>query len=134
MNSFLMALISPVTGLVSGVIDYFAGKVARGHELNLASHDRKMAAEQRLKELALDKSAKDSLWALEQIRRSDTWLRRISFILVWTPLIAGAFFPTETKEYFDNVLSAVPEWYVAIFVGMMMAVFGLKELHRFRDK
>lgn len=134
MGPILNILTGPLISLGKSIIGYFTEKANNAKDLRLASHERKMAAEQRLKELALDKSAKDSLWALEQIRRTDKWMRRISFVLVWTPMIAGAFYPEETRMYFTNVMSAVPEWYVAVFVGMMMAIFGLRELHRFRDK
>ena len=97
-------------------------------------HERRMAVETRLRELALDKSSKDSLWALEQIRRSDKWMKRVSFVLLWTPLILGAFFPNAIKAYFDNVMAAVPDWYIMIFGGMMMAVWGIRELFKFWGK
>lgn len=134
MGPILTTVVGFIPSILGKVYDYFKTKSDRAGELSKYEHERKLAVEQRLRELALDKSAKDSLWALEQIKKSDKWMRRTSFVLLWVPLIAGAFYPVEVKQYFDNVLMAVPDWYIMIFGGMMMAVWGIRELYKFWSK
>lgn len=134
----LIGILSTIVGFVPAVagkvMDYFSVKGERRKELAAMEHERKMAVEQRLKELALDKSKSDSLWALEQLKHSDKYMRWALFIIVWLPLIAGAFFPVEVKAYFENILSVVPEWWIGMAVGITTAVFGIREILRFKSK
>lgn len=134
MPGFLAALAGLLPTIAGKIFDYFGNKVNRNAELAQLEHERKMAVEQRLKELALDKSKSDSLWALEQLRHSDRYMRWALFVIIWTPLVAGAFFPVEVKSYFDNVLTAVPDYWVGMAVGITTAVFGIREILRYKSK
>ena len=134
MGPILSIIAGPIVAVIKAITGVVRDRYDRTRELNFMEHERKMAVETRLRELALDKSSKDSLWALEQIRRSDKWMKRVSFVLLWLPLILGAFFPSHVKGYFDNVMAAVPDWYIMIFGGMMMAVWGIRELFKFWGK
>ena len=134
MGGILSIIAGPIVAIIKSITGVVRDRYDRTRELNFMEHERKMAVETRLRELALDKSSKDSLWALEQIRRSDKWMKRVSFVLLWLPMILGAFFPEHVKFYFNNVMAAVPEWYIMIFGGMMMAVWGMRELFKFWGK
>lgn len=134
MMAILNALVGFIPSLIGSAIDYFKDKSARRSELARLEHERKMAVETRLKELALDKSKADSLWALNQLRHTDKWMRRVTFLIVWAPIVLGAFFPVEIRAYFDNVLSAVPDYWVGMAVGVTMAVFGIREIMRWKSK
>lgn len=134
MGSILSILAGPIISVVQSITGIVRDRYDKARELQYYEHERKMAVEVRLRELALDKSSKDSLWALEQIRRSDKWMKRTSFVLLWLPLILGAFWPEAIRSYFDNVMAAVPDWYIMIFGGMMMAVWGIRELFKFWGK
>lgn len=134
MGGVLTAIAGVIPNLVSGIIGYFNTKMERNKQLAELEHLRKMAAEERLRELALDKSKNDSLWALNQLRHTDKWMRRVTFFIVWAPIILGAFFPMEVKGYFDNVLSALPEWWIGLAVGVTTAVFGIREILRYKSK
>ncbi len=127
-------LAGPITAVIKTIAGVVRDRYDRTRELNFMEHERRMAVETRLRELALDKSSKDSLWALEQIRRSDKWMKRVSFVLLWLPLILGAFWPMAIKGYVDNVMAAVPDWYIMIFGRKMMAVWGIRELFKFWGK
>lgn len=134
MGAILNILAGPIVAVIRSITGIVRDRFDKARELNFMEHERKMAVETRLRELALDKQSKDSLWALEQIRRSDKWMKRTSFVLLWLPLVLGAFFPDAVRGYFDNVMNAVPDWYIMIFGGMMMAVWGIRELFKFWGK
>lgn len=134
MPAILTALAGLLPTIVSSTFDFFKTKVTRSSELRALEHERKMAVEQRLKELALDKSKADSLWALEQLKHTDRYMRWMTFIVIWAPIILGAFYPVEVQQYFTNVLSAVPEWWIGMAVGITTAIFGIREILRFKSK
>lgn len=134
MAPIISTIVGFVPAIIGKVFDYFKDKSAQRAELAQLEHERKMAVEQRLKELALDKSKTDSLWALEQLKHSDKYMRWALFIIVWSPIIAGAFFPVEVKAYFDNVLAALPDWWIGMAVGITTAVFGIREILKYKSK
>lgn len=134
MSAILTTILGLVPTIAGKVYDYFMDKANKRSQLAELEHERKMAVEQRLKELALDKSKADSLWALEQLKHSDKYMRWALFVIVWSPIVAGAFFPVEVKSYFDNVLRSVPEYWVGMAVGITTAVFGIREILRYKSK
>lgn len=126
MPPWLSVIISPLGSLIGVIGQVVKAKYEEKAQLAQLEHERKMAVETRLTQLALDKQSQDSIWALEQIRKSGfSALRWVSFLIIWAPILLGGFYPVEVKLYFDNIAIAVPEWYIIMLVAVTGAVWGI---------
>lgn len=91
---------------------------------------RKVAAavtENRLR-LAADAQTHNEEWEMRALEGRDNFLRRASFVVWSAPIIWAAFDPAGVAAYFKEALGALPSWYVAGYLAISGAVWGLSEL------
>ena len=78
--------------------------------------------------LALSEQEYNQAWEMAALEGRDTWLRRVSFAMWSFPLVWAYFSPGAAKAYFVDSLSGLPDWYVAGYLAITGAVWGLSEL------
>lgn len=87
----------------------------------------KAVAENRIR-LAQSEQTHNQEWEMRALEGRDTWLRRLSFLMWSLPLAWAYFDPVAARQYFSESLAGLPEWYVAGYLGITGAVWGLAEL------
>lgn len=133
MGAIFGTILGFIPGIFSSISEYFRVKLERQAELKSLEHERMIQREQTLKELELDKSHAEFVLAQKQIDKTDKGMRWVMLVIIWAPMIAGAFYPAEVQLYFKNVLGAVPDWWIGMAVGTVVAIFGLKAIERYRN-
>lgn len=91
---------------------------------------RKVAAavaENRIR-LAQSEQTHNQEWEMRALEGRDAWLRRVSFLMWSLPLLWAYFDPSAARQYFSESLAGLPEWYVAGYLAITGAVWGLSEL------
>ena len=58
----------------------------------------------------------------------DNLVRRLSFAVWSAPMVWAAFSPAAAGEFFSVALAALPDWYIAGYMGISGAIWGLSEL------
>jgi hypothetical protein len=117
----LTTILSAVIGIGQG---WFSDWQARREE------QRKIesaVAENKIR-LALSEQEHNQQWEMAALEGRDNWLRRISFALWTWPLVWAFFSPGAARVYFSESLAGLPEWYVAGYLAMTGAVWGVSEL------
>ena len=105
--------------LLGGVVDYVKGRQ------EIARAEAKTRAR-----LIADREKYNADWEMAQLADKDKWLRRISFGLFSFPIIMAYADPQAVKQYFDVALSAMPEWYIKVYLAMVGGIWGVQELKR----
>ena len=80
---------------------------------------------QTAKQISADNS-NNHHWEMAQINKSDMWLRRICFVQLSLPFWWAAFDAQAVVEYFA-ALDGVPEWYVSLYVTVVLVIWGVAE-------
>jgi len=102
--------------LFKGATDYIKGK----QKIALAE------AENRAR-LLRDRERYNADWEMAQLADKDKWLRRLSFGLFSFPIVMAYVDPNAIKQYFDVALSAMPEWYIKVYLAMVGGIWGMME-------
>lgn len=101
---------------------------AREHEIKL----KKLDVQEKLVSSGASISNDDTLndkEAIEQMEKS--WKDEIIMVILFTPIIIS-FIPSsqETSMKGFEILKTVPEWYMALVVGITVAIYGLRGVVR----
>lgn len=119
--NLIAALFQPILGLIT---DFFKGR----QEIQAARQKVIIAAEENKARLLSQEQSNNHNWEMAQLVDSDRWLRRICFFIFSFPFIYAAFDADQVAYYFDHAISAIPEWYVQIYAGIVGAVWGISAL------
>ena len=103
--------------LVGGVVNY----VQTGQEIKKAEKENRAR-------LLRDKQSNNHDWEMANLTDKDKWLRRISFSMFSAPFVWALFDPLAVEMYFTLALSAMPEWYIQLYAGMIGGVWGIAAL------
>ena len=114
MIGLIATLVKP---LVGGVVNY----VQTGQEIKKAEKENRAR-------LLRDKQSNNHDWEMANLSDKDKWLRRISFSMVSAPFVWALFDPLAVEMYFTLALSAMPEWYIQLYAGMIGGVWGIAAL------
>ena len=114
MIGLIATLVKP---LVGGVVNY----VQTGQEIKKAEKENRAR-------LLRDKQSNNHDWEMANLTDKDKWLRRISFSMFSAPFVWALFDPLAVEMYFTLALSAMPEWYIQLYAGMIGGVWGIAAL------
>ena len=114
MIGLIATLVKP---LVGGVVNY----VQTGQEIKKAEKENRAR-------LLRDKQSNNHDWEMANLSDKDKWLRRISFSMFSAPFVWALFDPLAVEAYFTLALSAMPEWYIQLYAGMIGGVWGIAAL------
>ena len=114
MIGLIATLVKP---LVGGVVNY----VQTGQEIKKAEKENRAR-------LLRDKQSNNHDWEMANLSDKDKWLRRISFSMFSAPFVWALFDPLAVEMYFTLALSAMPEWYIQLYAGMIGGVWGIAAL------
>lgn len=78
--------------------------------------------------LATDAQTHNANWEMAALEGRDNFMRRVSFVMWSAPFLWALFDPVGVREFFTVSLAVLPEWYVAGYLGMTGAIWGLAEL------
>lgn len=78
--------------------------------------------------LAQSTETHNNEWEMAALAGTDKLVRRLSFMAWSAPLIWAAYDATAAAAYFSTALTALPEWYVAGYLGITGAIWGIAEL------
>lgn len=134
MFEFITSAISGVASVVSAPIQEWQKrktiKATQAFEIDKIDHEAKVAKATAVLELA--KQGKQMDYDLDKIAMQNmqkSWKDELVLIVFLSPMLM-AFFPA-TAEYalagFD-IIAKMPEWYVAIIIGMVVVIYGLRGL------
>jgi len=134
MFEFITSAISGVASVVGAPIQEWQKrktiKATQAFELNKIDHEAKVAKATAVLELA--KQGKQMDYDLDKIAMQNmqkSWKDELVLIVFLSPMLM-AFLPA-TAEYalagFD-IIAKMPEWYVAIIIGMVVVIYGLRGL------
>jgi len=111
--------------MISGIFSSFAADWTAKRE-NQRSIE-KAVADNKIR-LAQSEQSHNQIWEMAALTGSDKLLRRASFLAWSTPLIWAAFDAQGAESYFRVALGALPEWYVAGYLSITGAIWGIAEL------
>lgn len=114
------ALIAPITGVISTVLE-------RKKEKSKAKHERTMAVINNQARLAQSTLEANHSWEMASLQDKDKVLRNVSFFLFTFPLVITSIWPETGKVLFAN-LELVPEWLMHIYFYMIAGVWGISAL------
>ena len=114
MIGIIGSILAPIIG---GVRDY----VSTGQEIKKAEKENRAR-------LLRDTKTNNHEWEMANLTDKDKWLRRISFTMFSGPFVWALFDPTGVEQYFNIALSAMPEWYIQVYAGMVGGVWGISAL------
>lgn len=110
--------------LVDIVKGWFSGYQAkRQNQMDI----EKAIAENKIR-LAQSEQSHNEAWEMAALQGGDKMLRRASFVAWSAPLVWAAYDPAGAAAYFRDALGALPEWYVAGYLAISGAVWGIAEL------
>lgn len=115
------ALIALITGVVSSVVDDWKAKRENQRQVE------KAVAENRIR-LAQAEQTHNDEWEMRALEGRDNVLRRLSFMIWSAPLMWAAFDAKGAASFFREALGALPDWYVAGYLAISGAVWGIAEL------
>jgi len=140
MGSILSSVIGFVPSLISGLFDHFKTRSERKAAIEAMKHEAYLANLEATKQYAAQEQAAKHEWAKEQAKRSDrgrSLMEWLLFVIIFAPIVAAlgdaVYGTTYVKLYFDTLTSSVPEWWVAMMVGIVMAVYGIPTLMKFKE-
>jgi hypothetical protein len=118
-----MAL-DPITAgieLVSNIVGRVGDSVKQGREIAAAEAENKAR-------LLRDEQSHNSEWEMANLTDKDQGLRRVCFGIFIFPFFWSIFDPAGVTNYFQVVLTAMPEWYVQIVIAMVGGIWGISAL------
>lgn len=113
---------------LSWIIDAWSSHKERKTKLKAADLEIELAEKQNRARLLQSENDNNHEWEMANLTDKDRWLRRISFGMFSAPFIWALFDPSGVKEYFEIALSAMPEWYIQLYAGMVGGVWGFAAL------
>jgi hypothetical protein len=114
----------PITAgidLVSNIVGRVGDSVKQGREIAAAEAENKAR-------LLRDEQSHNSAWEMANLTDKDQGLRRVCFGIFMFPFAWAAFDPSGVSNYFQVVLTAMPEWYVQIVIAMVGGIWGISAL------
>ena len=118
-----MAL-DPITAgieLVSNIVGRVGDSVKQGREIAAAEAENKAR-------LLRDEQSHNATWEMANLTDKDQGLRRVCFGIFIFPFFWSIFDPAGVTNYFQVVLTAMPEWYVQIVIAMVGGIWGISAL------
>ena len=129
--------------IVPGVVNLFTGMFGawqkarqRKEELKEEQHLTKLEIEKQKQMLARDKEQANSAIALANLApaRALKWLMRLSLLLFLIPYPLALFFPELVSEGFTRVIQAIPDVWHQLTLGALAAIWGIREIGKFKRK
>lgn len=117
-----------IIDLIKGAVGIVTDLVQSRREVQKAEQDRKLAMLENQARLLRDEQSNNSAWEMAQLADSDKFLRRVCFFIFSIPFIYAMVDPTAVQDYFRIALSAIPEWYIKTYMGIIGAVWGISSL------
>jgi hypothetical protein len=122
-------MIQLLGGLIGGILKPIADLGSQWMSIRAAKTQAKIAIQDRIATGDIDYNIAAQKGAMASWK--DEWLT------VWTTLVVTALFFPQTQGYVANGLrvlqDATPDWFAYCFVGMYVAVFGLKSWKMVRN-
>jgi hypothetical protein len=125
---------SALTSLVAKPIEQWQErktlKVAQKFELLKLEHETKKAKANSMLEMAKQGQAQDyDLDKLAMKNMQNSWKDELVLIVFLTPMIL-AFIPNASEYALQGfkIIEKMPSWYVAIIIGMVVVIYGLRGL------
>ena len=101
---------------LKGIVQHFQGK----QQLDAAVTQNKIR-------LASNEQTYNHDWEMAQLKDSDWFTRRCTFILVVTPVVANVISPTWGTHIF-TAMATLPKWYSDTFTTILLATYGLHSI------
>jgi hypothetical protein len=128
MVAWLMPLISGITGIFSGIVGIVKNKIDARRAIQLAE----MIRDVKLQGIETDAETIIAIERLQKRNKIDQLYSGITLLMIYAPFVMGLFYPGPTVDYFTFVVAEFPDWFIALFVGINLAQWGLKKLNRVR--
>lgn len=128
MLAWLMPLITGITGIFSGIVGIVKNKIDARRAIQLAE----MIRDVKLQGIETDA---DTVIAIERLRKRnkiDQFISLFTLVMIYMPFAMGLIAPDATVAFFTEVVAKFPDWFIALFVGINLAQWGLKKLNRVR--
>lgn len=114
-------LLGILGGVASGLFGDWQAARQNAREVSRAVTENKIR-------LAANEQTHNEAWEMSALEGRDVLLRRASFMAWSVPLVWAAFDAEGAAQYFRVALSALPEWYVAGYLSITGAIWGIAEL------
>ena len=114
-------MFSLVAGLFGSFVDDWKAKRENQREIERAVTDNKIR-------LAQDAQTHNEAWEMAALEGKDNLLRRSSFLIWSAPMLWAAYDAQAAAQFFGVALAALPDWYVAGYLAISGAVWGIAEL------
>jgi hypothetical protein len=121
-------MLEPISTFFASVFGLFKGWLDGRQAIQKADQERQLAALQNQARLLLDNQNNNHSWEMAQLTDSDRVLRRICFFIFSFPFLYAVLDPQAVQVYFETALSAIPEWYIKTYMGIVGAVWGISSL------
>lgn len=115
-------------GFFASIVGAIRDIFIRRQEIAKANHELKKAVIENKKELATSKVLCNSSWELGQLLNTDTFLRRLVFVIIVLPYIVAIFAPEHVNTYFQHSLQSIPEWWRNTFIYLVAAIYGFQKI------
>lgn len=116
-----MPIFQLFASLVSGFFENWKARQEDQREVERAVVENKIR-------LAQSEQSHNEAWEMAALEGRDNLLRRLSFAAWSIPLVWAAFDAASAEHYFKVALGALPEWYVAGYLAITGAIWGIAEL------
>lgn len=108
----------PIIGdIVELATSWIKGK-QRIQEAKTVAHENRLTSQQE----------HDNNWEVTAEKGKDVWLRRFSFAQFSAPFFIAIFYPEKVRIYFEQSITAVPEWWQSMYVTIVGVVWGVAGL------
>jgi hypothetical protein len=123
---------SIISSVVGGVSDYFKGKQEL-KKVKLEADKKVMIARAEAEVTRMLRQAEQDydLDRQAMMNMNNSWKDEFILLIFSLPIIFS-FFP-QTKSHVDegfNALEGIPDWFMYLFVGIVVSIYGLRSLLR----
>ena len=117
----MIQIFSLLAGVVQSIVADWTTKRQNQRDIEKAVVDNKIR-------LAQAAESHNEAWEMAALEGRDTGLRRVSFLIWSTPILWSAWDAPAAAAFFRDALGALPDWYIAGYLAISGAVWGISEL------
>lgn len=116
-----LAIFNLLGGIVQQFVTNWQAKQENQRQIEKAVAENKIR-------LAQDAQSHNQSWEMSALEGKDNFLRRLSFLIWSAPMLYSAYDAQAAGAFFHDALSALPDWYIAGYLAISGAVWGISEL------
>lgn len=117
----MFALLPLLSGIVQSFVTDWTTKRQNQRDIEKAVAENKIR-------LAQSEQTHNEQWEMAALEGRDNGLRRVSFLIWSAPILWAAYDAPAAAGFFKDALGALPDWYIAGYLAISGAVWGISEL------